>query len=230
MQHTPSTASSQDRQSSRSYPVSHLSADVVLNSLHSHNYKLTDELSLSCHRTSLQIDSLQVLLQSRSIIACKCISKLARSWLPTASSEFTRSRPPSASPNSLDYGLQVSTILASKCISKLARLRPPSASLGSLYRSLQVYLQTRSITACKYIFNDRRRVYGDTGVTEVDRVTGSIYSADPRVDRHYLISISSYHTMQIHTLSSREGPRNCVDPHSRVVSDLFTFLRSSSLM
>jgi len=44
-------------------------------------------------------------------------------------------------------------------------------------------------------------VYGDRGVTEVDRVTGSIYSADPGLDRHHLISISSHHIMIIHTLS-----------------------------
>jgi len=84
-------------------------------------------------------------------------------------------------------------------------------------------------------------VYGDTGVTEVDRVTGSIYSADPGVDRHHLNSISSYHTMKIHTLSfptfglTRSvrdfvDPRNCVDPHGWVVSYLLTFLRSLSLM
>jgi len=77
----------------RSQPDSHLSADVVLNSLHLHNYKLTNEYSLSCHRASLQIDRLQVLLQSRSIIACKCISKLA--W----------SQPQSASLSSLDLRL-----------------------------------------------------------------------------------------------------------------------------
>jgi hypothetical protein len=35
---------------------------------------------------------------------------------------------------------------------------------------------------------------------EVDRVTGSIYSADSGVDRHHLISISSYHTMKIHSI------------------------------
>jgi len=35
---------------------------------------------------------------------------------------------------------------------------------------------------------------------EVDRVTGSIYSADPGVDRYHLISISSYHTMKIHCM------------------------------
>jgi hypothetical protein len=204
----------------------------------------------------LQIDRLQVLLQSRSITASKCISKLARS------------QPPSVSLNSHDYGLQVRTITASKCISKLARSQPSSVSLNSLDHGLQVQLQTRSITASKcitklarlrlpsshdhglqvhlqtrsikYIFKERRRVYGDTGVTEVDRVTGSIYSADPGVDRHHLISISSYHTMKIHTQSfptfgltrsARDfvAPRNCVDPQRRVVSYLLTrFLRSSN--
>jgi len=72
-------------------------------------------------------------------MACKCISKLARS------------RPPSLSPNSLDYGLQVHlqtrSITASKCISKLAQLRPPSL----LDHGLQVYLQTRTIMASKSI-------------------------------------------------------------------------------
>jgi hypothetical protein len=43
-------------------------------------------------------------------------------------------------------------------------------------------------------------VQRDTGVTAVERVTGSIYSADPRVDRHHIISISSYHTLKIHTV------------------------------
>jgi len=91
------------------------------------------------------------------------------------------------------------------------------------------------------MFKERRRLYGDTGVTEVDRVTGSIYSAYSGVDRHHLISISSYHTMNIHTLSfptfglTRSvrdfvDPRNCVDPHAQIVSYLLTFLRSSSLM
>ena len=62
-------------------------------------------------------------------------------------------------------------------------------------------------------------MYGDTGVTEVERVTGSIYSADPGVDRHHLISISSYHTMKIHTLSFPTfgltcSVRNIVDPRN----------------
>jgi len=177
------------------------------------------------------------------------------------SSNLARSRPPSVSPDLLDYGQQLRTTMASKCISKLARSWPPSASLSSLDLSLQVHIQTRSITASKciseftrstspsasqtgsnkYIFKERRRLYGDIGVTEVVRVTGRIYSADPGVDRHHLISISSYHTMKMHTLafptfgltpSVRDfvDPRNCVDPHGRVVSYLRTFLRSSSLM
>ena len=66
-------------------------------------------------------------------------------------------------------------------------------------------------------------MYGVTGVMEVDRVTGSIYSAYPELDTHYLISIASYHTMQIQTLSfptfgvthsvqDSIVSRNCVDP------------------
>jgi len=97
------------------------------------------------------IDRLQVLVQSRSITASKCISKLARS------------RPPSVSTNSLQHGLQVHlsstldlglpvhvqtrAIAASECISKLAPLRPPS----SHSQDLQVHLLTRSITASKCI-------------------------------------------------------------------------------
>jgi len=137
---------------------------------------------------------------------------------------------PSTRPNSLNHGLQVDLqthwITAFKCISEFTRSPSPSAS------------QTRSI---KYIFKEGWRSYGDTVVTEVDGVTGSIYSADPGVDRHHLISISSYHSMKSHTLSfptfglTRSVrdfvyPRNCVDPHSWVVSSLLTsFLRSSSL-
>jgi len=70
--------------------------------------------------------------------------------------------------------------------SKFTRLQPPSVSPDSHDYDLQVNLQTRSITTSKYIFKEQRRVYGDTEVTEVERVTGSIYSADPGVDRHHL--------------------------------------------
>ena len=54
-------------------------------------------------------------------------------------------------------------------------------------------------------------------------MTGSIYSADPGVDKHHLISISSYHTMTIHTLSFptfglTRSVRDIVDPHNCVGS------------
>ena len=66
-------------------------------------------------------------------------------------------------------------------------------------------------------------MYGDTGVTEVERVTGSLYSADPGVDRH-LISILSYHTMTIHYLSQLFGltrsVRNIMDPRNWVGSSM----------
>jgi len=67
---------------------------------------------------------LLVHLPTHSIMACKCVSKLARSW----------SR--SAYLSSLDHGLQVylqiRSITASKCISKLTRLPPSNASPYSL--------------------------------------------------------------------------------------------------
>ena len=103
-----------------------------------------------------------------------------------------------------------------------------------------MHLLTCSIPASKYILKERRWVYGDTGVTEVDIVMGSIYSAAPGVDRHHLISISLYYTIKIHTLSfptfglTRSvqdflDPCNCMDPQHRVVSYLLTqFLRSSN--
>jgi len=168
---------------------------------------------------ALSIDRLQVLVQSCSNTASKCISELAQLRPPsshehglqvhlqtrsiTASkciSEFTRSTSPSASLGPLDLSLQVHiqtrSLTASKCISEFSRSTSRSASLSSLDLSLQVHIQTRSITACKcisaftrstspiasqtrsikYIFKERWRLYGDRGVTEVDRVTGSIRS------------------------------------------------------
>jgi len=136
--HTPCTAWSQDRLSPTPQPISHLSADhVVLSSLHLHNYESTNEYSLSSRCTSLpnhrlQIDRLLVLLQPRSIMASKCISKLARS------------QPPSVSLKPLDYSLHVRTITASMCISNLARSWPPSASLNSLEYGLSVQLEVHS--------------------------------------------------------------------------------------
>jgi len=102
------------------------------------------------------IDGLQVLVQSR------------------------RSRPPHASPNSLDHSLQVylqtRSITVSKCISKFTRSWPPCASPNSLDYGLQVHnsklarsrppsshehglkvrLQTRSITIQECIFKFTR--------------------------------------------------------------------------
>ena len=101
-------------------------------------------------------------LQPRLITASKCISRLAR-LRPARShdhgpqvhiSKLARSRPPSVSPDSLNYVLRVRSITASKCISKLARLWPP-----------QVHLQTRSITASEYI----------------SEFTGSLFSGAPRI-------------------------------------------------
>jgi hypothetical protein len=103
-----------------------------------------------------------------------------------------------------------------------------------------VDLNTWSIPASKDIFMERQQVYGDTGVTEVGIVMGSIYLDDCGVSRHYLISISSYHTKEIHTLSFPNfslthsvwdflDPCNCTDPQCQIVSDhLALFLRSSS--
>jgi len=76
---------------------------------------LTDEFSPGWP----SIDRLQLLVQSPSIMASKCISKLAR-W-----------QPPSASPNSLHHGLQLHlqtrSVTSSKCISRLAHLQPASS-------------------------------------------------------------------------------------------------------
>jgi len=160
------------------------------------------------------MNRLQLLLQSWSMMASKCIS------------QHTQLQLPSSSPSSLDLGIQVYRhthwIMASKCISEFGRswsASPfPSAALGSLDLRLQVHLWTCLITACQYIAKERWRVYRDTGVTDVDWVNGCIYSADRRVDRHHLISISSYHTMKnkntlsFPTFHFTHSVRDCVDP------------------
>jgi len=125
---------------------------------------------------------LRVRLQTRSITASNCIPKLPRLQPPSSNdhdlqvniSKLARSRPPGASPNSLDHGLRVRlqtrSITASNCISKLARSRPPSShdhglqsayfqtraimasgeSPNSLDDGLRVSLQTHPITASKF--------------------------------------------------------------------------------
>jgi len=96
--------------------------------------------------------------------------------------------------------LWVHLILACKWMSKLARLRPPSASQSSLNLGLQLDLQTRSIMASKYIVEELCRVYGDSGVTEVDWAMGSIYAGDCRVDRCHLILIQKKCTLYLSQL------------------------------
>jgi len=93
--------------------------------------------------------------------------------------------------------------MASKCISNLAQSQPPSTS-------------SRSDGGCTEIQGQRRWIEWQ-----------GVYSADHKVDRHHLISISYYHTMKIHTLSFPTFglPRavwDVVDPQHRVVSYLLT--------
>jgi hypothetical protein len=93
----------------------------------------------------LHIDRLLVLLQSCSIMASKCISKLTWSWLPIAS------------PNPLDHGFQVHiqtrSIVALKCITKVVWSWLPIASPKLLHCGLEVHLQTHLIAASKCISN-----------------------------------------------------------------------------
>jgi hypothetical protein len=87
----------------------------------------------------LRDHGLQMHLQSCSIMVTKCISKLARTLLP------------SASPNSLYWAVQLHlwahSVIVSKCISKLNKSRPPF----SHHDCVQVHLHTRSIVVSKWI-------------------------------------------------------------------------------
>jgi len=77
------------------------------------------------------INCLQVLLQSCSVMASKCISKLAQSRPPTASVRYM--------------------IVASKCISKLRSITAFKCISELHDLDLQVHLQTRSIIVSKCI-------------------------------------------------------------------------------
>jgi len=81
-----------------------------------------------CWPPSVSPNSLDYGLQTRSILASKCISKVARL------------QPPSSHDHSLQVHLHTRLITASKCVSKLARSQPPSASPNSLNHGLQVHL------------------------------------------------------------------------------------------
>jgi len=148
---TPSTASTQD----------------CLSSLHSHDYELTLECSFSFQRTSLHdrppSASSQWELKDKVTLSHSHGCELTNWWIESHhpvrrrltvskySSNLARSRPPNASPNSLDHGLQVYLQTRSITACKFAQACPPSASPISLGHGLQVHLQTRSITASEYI-------------------------------------------------------------------------------
>jgi len=73
---------------------------------------------------------------------------------------------------------------------------------------------------------------GHTGATNMDGVTGSIYSGDPRVDTFHLISSSgkeytlylSQHLVLTHSFPDFVDPHNCIDPHVQIVSYLLARL------
>lgn len=88
-----------------------------------------------------------------------------------------------------------------KCILNLTWSRPTTGSLSLLDLSLHVHHCTRVSMASNYIFMQQRLLYGVIAITEVNRMTGRRYSADPGVDKHHLVSISSYHSMTIHARS-----------------------------
>jgi len=109
-------ASIHDRPPSASSPWE-LKGKVTLS--HSLGCELTNWWNTVSAPGAPSIDCPQVLVQSCSITASKCISKLARL------------RPPSSHDHGLQVHLQTRSIMASKCISQLARSRPPSTSLMS---------------------------------------------------------------------------------------------------
>jgi len=72
---------------------------------------------------NIQIDLLQILLQSQTNMASKCVTKLARSLRPSASPDSPAVR--------LQVYLVTRLFTASKCISNLAQSRIPSTSQSS---------------------------------------------------------------------------------------------------
>jgi len=111
------------------------SSQDCLSSLHSHDYQLTPECSFSFRRTSLHdrppLSSSPWELKGKVTLSHSHRCELTNWWI--------ESHHPVRRPST-----------ASKYSSNLARSRPPSPSPNSLEHGLQVYLQTRSITACKF--------------------------------------------------------------------------------
>ena len=119
VQHTLSTASTQD----------------CLSSLYSHHYELTPECSFSFWRASLHdrlpSASFPYELKGKVTLSRSHSFKFTNWWIE---SQHPARRPSTA----YNY------------LSKLTRSRPPSASPNSPNHGLEVYIQTRSITACKF--------------------------------------------------------------------------------
>jgi len=123
--------------------------------------------------TSLHDRGLQVHLQTCSIMASKCISKL--SW----------SRPPRVSPNSLNYGLhmpipKLAWWQSRSASPKFTQSRPPSVSRNTLDYCFQVHLQTCSIMGSECI----------------SEFTWSSFSGAPRIAlKHRLQPVHIYHLL-----------------------------------
>jgi len=172
---TPSTAYTE----SSMHRVQHTpSTQDCLSSLHSHDYELTPECSFSFRRAFLHnrppSASSPWELKGKVTLSHSHSCELTNWWiesqhpvrsLSTASkysSKLAPLRPPSVSPNSLDYGLH-------KCISNLPRSRSRSASLSSLDHGLQVYLQIPSTTASMCISKVARSRPRSVSLSSLDR-------------------------------------------------------------
>ena len=144
VQHTPNTASTED----------------CLSSLHSHDFELTPEFSISFRHASLH-DRLPSAsspweLKGKVTLSHSHGCKLTNWWIESQhperhpltaskySSKLARLRPPSLHDHSLQVHHETRSMTASKCISELARSRPPN--------SLDHSLQVRTVMASKCIF------------------------------------------------------------------------------
>ena len=147
VQHTPSTASTQDS----------------LSSLHSNDYKLTLNVASASSVPPYMIDRNQTSspweIKAKVTLSQSHSCKLTNGWIESQypawhpstlskySSKLARLRPPSSHDHGPQVHLQTHMITAFK----LTRLRPPSEYLNLLDCGLQVHFRTRPITASKCI-------------------------------------------------------------------------------
>ena len=128
----------------------HLVDLLVLNSVHSHDYKLTNDQSLQLCLSSNPLPSGQLYWTSPPTLIDNGFQVHLRTCSITAS-KFPQSWPPRAPPHSLTHALQVTAVMGSKWISKLVQLRPAKVCLSSHDPSLQVYPGVHSTSACRCI-------------------------------------------------------------------------------